>query len=152
MLYWRALCVECAGMLATCKNRCLSFSGHSNRFMLHAASSDLHMVCAAGHCFTCLLLSHHTLKQKRLNEDGEEIDSDAEDQEPTAAVPDKKKNSRLCSECCSRVAIRACNECGDKFCTKCYKFLHSTGTASLLRATICAYFSRCHMWWSRPSI
>jgi hypothetical protein len=73
------------------------------------------------------------LQQKRLNEDGEEIDSDAEDQEPTAAVPDKKNNSRLCSECCSRVAIRACNECGDKFCTKCYKFLHSTGTATLLR-------------------
>jgi hypothetical protein len=74
------------------------------------------------------LLTYDLLQQKRLNEDGEEIDSDAEDQEPTAAVPDKKKNSRLCSECCSRVAIRACNECGDKFCTKCYKFLHSTGT------------------------
>jgi hypothetical protein len=79
------------------------------------------------------LLTYDLLQQKRLNEDGEEIDSDAEDQEPTAAVPDKKKNSRLCSECCSRVAIRACNECGDKFCTKCYKFLHSTGTATLLR-------------------
>jgi hypothetical protein len=83
------------------------------------------------------------LQQKRLNEDGEEIDSDAEDQEPTAVVPDKKKNSRLCSECCSRVAIRACNECGDKFCTKCYKFLHSTGMfrstvhATALSASMC---------------
>jgi hypothetical protein len=38
MLYWRALCNKCAGMLSACKNRCLSFSGHSNRFMLHAAS------------------------------------------------------------------------------------------------------------------
>jgi hypothetical protein len=88
-------------------------------------------------------------QQKRLNEDGEEIDSDAEDQEPTAAVPDKKKNSRLCSECCSRVAIRACNECGDKFCTKCYKFLHSTGTKFSCVLPYVGIFSSSNMWWSR---
>lgn len=54
-------------------------------------------------------------------------DEDDEDEVEKEVVPDKKKNSRLCSECSSRVAIRSCNECGDKFCTKCYKYLHSTG-------------------------
>lgn len=34
----------------------------------------------------------------------------------------------LCVECVHRVAIRKCNECGDNFCTKCYKETHSTGS------------------------
>lgn len=42
---------------------------------------------------------------------------------------DKKKGqSHLCSECSDRVAIRSCAECGDKFCTKCYKAAHATGS------------------------
>jgi hypothetical protein len=65
--------------------------------------------------------------QKRVDENGDPIESDEEDEEVKEVVPDKKKNTRLCSECSSRVAIRACVECGDKFCTKCYKHLHSTG-------------------------
>ena len=68
--------------------------------------------------------------QRLHDEDGEaegELDEDDE-AEAHRAAHDKKKNARMCSECSSRVAIRACNECGDKFCTKCYKFLHSTGT------------------------
>lgn len=35
---------------------------------------------------------------------------------------------KLCSECSERVAIRQCNECGDRFCTRCYKSLHATGS------------------------
>ena len=38
------------------------------------------------------------------------------------------EQKRKCSECEERVATRACNECGDKFCTKCYKSTHATGT------------------------
>jgi hypothetical protein len=63
-----------------------------------------------------------------VDENGDPIESDEEEEEEAKeVVPDRKKNTRLCSECSSRVAIRACVECGDKFCTKCYKHLHSTG-------------------------
>jgi len=41
---------------------------------------------------------------------------------------DQDSYQRLCSECTDRVAIRQCNECGDRFCTKCYKSLHATGS------------------------
>jgi hypothetical protein len=34
----------------------------------------------------------------------------------------------LCVECVKRVAIRSCEECGDGFCTKCYKTTHATGS------------------------
>mmetsp|Transcript_26383 Transcript_26383/g.39144 ORF Transcript_26383/g.39144 Transcript_26383/m.39144 type:complete len:1064 (+) Transcript_26383:160-3351(+) len=34
----------------------------------------------------------------------------------------------LCVECVTRVAIRQCNECGDGFCTKCYKETHASGS------------------------
>ena len=37
-------------------------------------------------------------------------------------------NNRICSECSDRIAIRKCEECGDKFCTICYKETHATGT------------------------
>jgi hypothetical protein len=44
----------------------------------------------------------------------------------------KKKRApgeeHLCVECVTRVAIRSCNECGDKFCTKCYKESHASGS------------------------
>lgn len=44
----------------------------------------------------------------------------------------KKKRApgqeHLCIECVKRVAIRKCLECGDNFCTKCYKETHSTGS------------------------
>jgi hypothetical protein len=44
----------------------------------------------------------------------------------------KKKRSagqeHLCVECVRRIAIRRCNECGDNFCTKCYKESHSSGS------------------------
>jgi len=39
----------------------------------------------------------------------------------------QRLKDKLCSECSERIAIRDCNECGDKFCTKCYKALHTTG-------------------------
>ena len=35
---------------------------------------------------------------------------------------------RICSECTTRVAIRKCDECKDKFCTICFKETHLTGT------------------------
>eukprot|EP00596_Hydrurales_sp_CCMP1899_P000954 CAMPEP_0119055428 /NCGR_PEP_ID=MMETSP1177-20130426/75704_1 /TAXON_ID=2985 /ORGANISM="Ochromonas sp, Strain CCMP1899" /LENGTH=312 /DNA_ID=CAMNT_0007035951 /DNA_START=2607 /DNA_END=3545 /DNA_ORIENTATION=+ len=34
----------------------------------------------------------------------------------------------ICSECNERFSIRACKECGDNFCTPCYKILHASGT------------------------
>ena len=44
----------------------------------------------------------------------------------------KKKRApgdeHLCVECAQRVAIRSCNECGDNFCTKCYKETHASGS------------------------
>lgn len=84
------------------------------------------------HCPFPPLPDHSCTPQRRSHDDGEDTDTDAENEGPTETAPDtKKKNSRLCSECASRVAIRACNECGDKFCTKCYKFLHSTGNGAV---------------------
>lgn len=44
----------------------------------------------------------------------------------------KKKRAageeHLCVECVQRVAIRACEECGDGFCTKCFKTTHASGS------------------------
>lgn len=44
----------------------------------------------------------------------------------------KKKRSlgeeHLCVECATRVAIRSCKECGDNFCTKCFKESHASGS------------------------
>jgi hypothetical protein len=40
----------------------------------------------------------------------------------------EKQKRKLCVECAERIAIRSCVECGDKFCTKCYKTTHATGT------------------------
>jgi hypothetical protein len=40
-----------------------------------------------------------------------------EDDDNNNNMTDKQKR-KLCSECSERVAIRSCNECGDKFCTK----------------------------------
>ena len=44
----------------------------------------------------------------------------------------KKKRAageeHLCVECVKRVAIRACEECGDGFCTKCFQATHATGS------------------------
>lgn len=40
----------------------------------------------------------------------------------------EKKPQNLCGECDQRVAIRHCHECGDKYCTKCYKSTHALGT------------------------
>jgi hypothetical protein len=76
-----------------------------------------------------------------VDENGDPIESDEEEEEVKEVVPDKKKNTRLCSECSSRVAIRACVECGDKFCTKCYKHLHSTGTCM-------HYILVCRLFWN----
>jgi hypothetical protein len=38
-----------------------------------------------------------------------------------------KQKLPLCVECSTRPAIRACNECTDSFCTKCYKETHAIG-------------------------
>jgi hypothetical protein len=44
----------------------------------------------------------------------------------------KKKRAageeHLCVECVKKVAIRACEECGDGFCTMCYKTTHASGS------------------------
>ena len=51
--------------------------------------------------------------------------------------PNKKRNNDgddetfptdYCSECNEKYAIRGCVECGDNYCTPCYKSTHSTGT------------------------
>lgn len=42
---------------------------------------------------------------------------------------ERKKNSEtLCCECEERAAIKYCNQCGDKYCTPCFRTSHSTGT------------------------
>ena len=41
---------------------------------------------------------------------------------------EENRKGKICSECSDRVSIRKCHECGDKFCTPCYKETHSTGT------------------------
>jgi hypothetical protein len=40
----------------------------------------------------------------------------------------KPVDSKFCSECSTRVAIRMCLQCGDKFCCPCYKEQHATGS------------------------
>lgn len=62
------------------------------------------------------------------SEDDEEAAEARAEAERQLAFADKKKLAKLCSECQDRMAIRACTECGDKFCTKCYKYLHATGS------------------------
>lgn len=64
------------------------------------------------------------LMAKQLAIEDGEVDEEAE----AEAAAGTKKNNKLCSECADRVAIRSCNECGDKFCTKCYKSTHATGS------------------------
>jgi hypothetical protein len=54
-------------------------------------------------------------------------EADEEEEEDEAGLTEKQRK-KLCSECVLRTAIRFCNECGDKFCTKCYKDTHATGT------------------------
>ena len=34
----------------------------------------------------------------------------------------------ICSDCNNRYSIRSCNECGDTYCTKCYKTSHLLGS------------------------
>ena len=48
------------------------------------------------------------------SEEGEE-----EDQE--------KLRDKYCVECTERIAVRLCNECQDKFCTRCFKLTHALG-------------------------
>lgn len=40
----------------------------------------------------------------------------------------KKMAETLCCECDERAAIKFCRECGDKYCTPCYRNSHATGT------------------------
>ena len=39
-----------------------------------------------------------------------------------------KMPKEMCSECNERFAIKACKECGDNYCTPCYRNAHATGT------------------------
>ena len=91
--------------------------------------SDGLLVLASGEIIEDPLNVESTAKRER-GEDEYNYDDAAEEAAAAArlAAAEKKKSSRLCSECMDRVAIRACAECGDKFCTKCYKHLHATGT------------------------
>jgi len=43
-------------------------------------------------------------------------------------VEKKKSSETLCCECDERIAIKYCRECGDKYCTPCYRNSHATGT------------------------
>mmetsp|Transcript_16245 Transcript_16245/g.22391 ORF Transcript_16245/g.22391 Transcript_16245/m.22391 type:complete len:1095 (-) Transcript_16245:171-3455(-) len=63
----------------------------------------------------------------RVNVFGDPIEEVVEEQEEPEPLTDKQLK-RLCSECVLRVAIRQCVECGDRFCTKCYKATHATGS------------------------
>jgi hypothetical protein len=60
-----------------------------------------------------------TKVKKNLNMFGEEVLDDEEDE---------RMKKKLCSECSTRVATRGCDECGDKYCTKCFKSMHLTGS------------------------
>jgi len=84
--------------------------------------SDGYLVLANGEIIEDPLLAKK--EYEYAGEAGEEDD----EEEVKAVVPDRKRNAKLCSECADRTATRGCNECGDKFCTKCYKYMHSTGT------------------------
>lgn len=44
------------------------------------------------------------------------------------AIEKKKTAETLCCECDERAAIKFCRECGDKYCTPCYRNSHATGT------------------------
>eukprot|EP01038_Epipyxis_sp_PR26KG_P006367 gene6367-8768_t len=59
--------------------------------------------------------------------------------DPTLNVPEESEEeeehlskgkhlNKYCSECAERIAIRFCENCGDKYCTKCYKNAHQTGS------------------------
>lgn len=46
-----------------------------------------------------------------------------------AEEEEKRKNSdKICCECTERTAIRACDECGDNFCTPCFRTSHAAGS------------------------
>ena len=68
-------------------------------------------------------------KKIRYNIVGDPIEDD-DDTAVEAEQPQltKAQLSKLCSECQDRVAIRNCQECGDKFCTICYKKQHKLGS------------------------
>lgn len=55
-------------------------------------------------------------RQKKLNIFGEEEDEE-----------DERQSKTICSECNERHSIKKCNECGDGFCTICYKQTHASG-------------------------
>mmetsp|Transcript_36750 Transcript_36750/g.68371 ORF Transcript_36750/g.68371 Transcript_36750/m.68371 type:complete len:1025 (+) Transcript_36750:67-3141(+) len=48
--------------------------------------------------------------------------------DPTGKKRRGAGEEHLCVECVKRVAIRACEECGDGFCTKCYRTTHANGS------------------------
>lgn len=48
--------------------------------------------------------------------------------DPTGKKKRGAGEEHLCVECVKRVAIRACEECGDGFCTKCYRTTHANGS------------------------
>jgi hypothetical protein len=57
--------------------------------------------------------------------------STVEDPRNFVIAPEDDENrypQDVCAECSERLSIRSCNECGDHFCTICYKATHSTGT------------------------
>ena len=54
-----------------------------------------------------------------------EIDLFGDDDDARQAEWERRK---MCSECESRVGTRYCKDCGDKFCTKCFKSTHASGT------------------------
>lgn len=43
----------------------------------------------------------------------------------------KRQLGQTCSECNQRVAIKMCKECGDTFCTPCYRTCHAAGARKL---------------------
>lgn len=49
-------------------------------------------------------------------------------EEDATGMPVKPIDTKLCSECQERIAIRNCIQCGDKFCCPCYKDQHASGS------------------------
>jgi hypothetical protein len=43
----------------------------------------------------------------------------------------KRQLGQVCSECSDRVAIKLCDQCGDTFCTPCYRSCHTAGARKL---------------------
>lgn len=43
----------------------------------------------------------------------------------------KRQMGHICSECNDRIAIKLCNECGDNFCTPCFRTCHTAGARRL---------------------